>query len=38
MYRVIAPTPPLPSAQPLRPRLEDGHLALIIRRRGAGPQ
>jgi hypothetical protein len=37
VYRVIAPAPPLPSAQPLRPRLEDGYLALI-RRRGAGPQ
>ncbi|HZC64645.1 MAG TPA: hypothetical protein VE464_23660 [Streptosporangiaceae bacterium] len=29
--------PPVPSAQPLRPRLEDGYLTLI-RRRGAGPQ
>jgi hypothetical protein len=28
---------PLPAAQPLRPRLEDGYLALI-RRHGAGPQ
>jgi ABC-2 type transport system ATP-binding protein len=37
VYRVIAPAPPLPSAQPLRPRLEDGYLALI-RRHGAGPQ
>ena len=37
VYRVIAPAPPLPSAQPLRPGLEDGYLALI-RRRGAGPQ
>ena len=37
VYRVIAPAPPLPSAQPLRPRLEDGYLALI-RRRGAGPR
>jgi ABC-2 type transport system ATP-binding protein len=37
VYRVIAPAPPLPAAQPLRPRLEDGYLALI-RRHGAGPQ
>ena len=37
VYRVIAPAPPLASAQPLRPQLEDGYLALI-RRRGAGPQ
>ena len=37
VYRVIAPAPPLPSAQPLRPRPEDGYLVLI-RRRGAGPQ
>ena len=37
VYRVIAPSPPLPSAQPLRPRLEDGYLVLI-RRRWAGPQ
>jgi ABC-type multidrug transport system ATPase subunit len=35
--RVLAPAPPLPSAQPLRPLLQDGYLALI-RRRGAGPQ
>jgi ABC-2 type transport system ATP-binding protein len=37
VYRVIAPAPPLPSARPLRPGLEDGYLALI-RRRGAGQQ
>lgn len=35
VYRVIAPAPPLPSARPLRPLMEDGYLALI-RRRGAG--
>ena len=29
VYRVISPAPPLPSAQPLRPGLEDGYLALI---------
>jgi len=29
VYRVIAPAPPLPSARPLRPGLEDGYLALI---------
>jgi hypothetical protein len=29
LYRVIAPAPPLPSARPLRPGLEDGYLALI---------
>jgi hypothetical protein len=34
---VLAAAPPLPSAQPLRPLLQDGYLALI-RRRGAGPQ
>jgi hypothetical protein len=37
VYRVLAAAPPLPSAQPLRPLLQDGYLALI-RRRGAGPQ
>jgi len=29
VYRVISPAPPLPSARPLRPGLEDGYLALI---------
>jgi hypothetical protein len=29
VYRVISLAPPLPSAQPLRPGLEDGYLALI---------
>ena len=29
--RVISPAPPLPSARPLRPGLEDGYLALIRR-------
>ena len=37
VYRVIAPAAPLPTAQPLRPGLEDGYLVLI-RRHGAGPQ
>ena len=37
VYRVIAPSPPLPSAQPLRTRLEDGYLVLI-RRRWAAPR
>ncbi len=31
VYRVISPAPPLPSARPLRPGLEDGYLALIRR-------
>ena len=29
VYRVISPAPPLPSARPLRPGLEDGYLALV---------
>ncbi len=36
VYRVISPAPPLPSAQPLRPGLEDGYLALLRRYEGAG--
>jgi ABC-2 type transport system ATP-binding protein len=31
VYRVISPAPPLPSARPLQPGLEDGYLALIRR-------
>jgi ABC-type multidrug transport system ATPase subunit len=31
VYRVLSPAPPLPSAQPLRPGLEDGYLALVRR-------
>jgi ABC-type multidrug transport system ATPase subunit len=31
VYRVISRAPPLPSAEPLRPGLEDGYLALIRR-------
>ena len=37
VYRVISPAPPLPSAQPLRPGLEDGYLALIRRHPAARP-
>jgi ABC-type multidrug transport system ATPase subunit len=39
VYRVLSPTPPLPSAQPLRPGLEDGYLALVRRAaRGGRPR
>ncbi len=37
VYRVLAPAPPLPSARPLRPMLEDGYLA-VIRRHAPGPR
>jgi ABC-type multidrug transport system ATPase subunit len=39
VYRVLSPAPPLPSAQPLRPGLEDGYLALVRRAaRGGRPR
>ncbi|WP_238010639.1 ABC transporter ATP-binding protein [Dactylosporangium sp. AC04546] len=36
-YRVVAPERPGPDAEPLRPTLEDGYLALNLRTRPAAP-